>query len=176
MEEVQKGDMLAMQTLVERYERRLFGYACRILGDRERAADIFQETFLRVFQKRHTYKRGHGFSPWVHRICLNLCRDAFRRSSRRSETNLDDRWDVADDNPGPDEEVHRRRLAQRVRRAVEGLPEKHREVFLLAHYQNLSYPEVSQVLGIPVGTVKSRMHHATRKLAEELKDLESDIE
>ncbi|MGE0490337.1 MAG: RNA polymerase sigma factor [Vulcanimicrobiota bacterium] len=175
MAEVVAGKLAALEPLIERYQNQLFAYAARVLNDREKAADVFQETFLRVFQKRHTYRLGAPFRPWLYRICLNLCRDEFRRQKRGASVDLEARQEVRDPGPGPAERTFRQDLSQQVRSAVMGLPEKQQKVFLLVHYQGLSYPEVAEVLEIPVGTVKSRMFHASKRLAEELQELRAEI-
>ncbi len=170
MNRVVDGDLQALETLVRRYERQLFAYAARSLGDRHQASDAF----LKVFQKKHTYRRDAPFRPWVYRICQNVCRDHFRRRQRRTEVGLDQVGDPSDSAPGPAESLQKSVLARKVRSAVESLPEKMRSVFLLVHYQELSHPEASEVLEIPLGTVKSRMHHAFKKLAEKLVELKTE--
>ncbi|MBI3929790.1 MAG: RNA polymerase sigma factor [Armatimonadetes bacterium] len=172
MERLKEGDSSMLEPLVRRYERPLFAYACRVLRDRERAQDVFQETFVRVFRRRETFREGARFRPWLYQICLNLCRDALRKQSRQSETELKDELPLPDTRPGPEEYSQRKALAEQVRAAIMGLPDKHREVLLLVQYQGLSYPEIADMLDIPVGTVKSRVFHAYKKLASELKGLE----
>jgi RNA polymerase sigma-70 factor (ECF subfamily) len=171
MLKVQQGETGLLDLLVRRYERPLYGFAARVLGNRTAAEDAFQESFLRVLRKRASYKRGAPFRPWLYQICLNACRDALRKSSRRPEAELPERLALADPAPGPETLSQQAMLAERVRQAVESLPQKHREVFLLQYYQNLQYPEISEILGIPVGTVKSRMFHASQKLSQHLQDL-----
>ena len=177
MGRVRKGSREALGFLIERYERPLFAYATRTLGDREVAADIFQETFLRVFKRRSTFDPKRRFRPWLYQICLNLCRDHFRRRAKRQHSSLDDDEnyiEAVDPEPLPEQQWERQKLAERVQQAVQTLPPKQKTVFLLAHYQGLSYPEVSEILDIPVGTVKSRMYHAQKKLAELLQDLREE--
>ncbi|MEW6282698.1 MAG: sigma-70 family RNA polymerase sigma factor [Candidatus Eremiobacterota bacterium] len=164
---VQEGRFEHLDLLVERYQRPLFGYSVRVLHQSHAAEDAVQEVFLRVFRCRAQYRRGAPFKAWVYQICLNVCRDALRRSKRRPADPLDD-LPLADPAPGPEQQTV---LAHRIQTAIARLPDKLREVFMLVHYQGLLYQEVAQVLGIPMGTVKSRMFHATSKLAEDLKDL-----
>lgn len=157
MEKVQRGNLALLDLLVRRYERPLFAYAARVLDDRTAAEDCFQEAFLRVFQKRNTYRIGHPFRPWVYQICLNVCRDWLRKHKR-----LALQEELPADKAAPSDET------ARIKAAVNGLPEKMRDVFLLHHFHGFNYQEIGEILGVPEGTVKSRMFHATKKLQEEL--------
>ena len=175
MEKVQKGETALLGLLAQRYEKALYAFAARIVSQPSAAEDAFQETFLRVFRKRDTYRAGAPFRPWLYQICLNTCRDWLRSRNRRPEAELKPELPVLDPSPGPEALSAQSEMAQRIRRAVEKLPEKHREVFILQYYQNLQYPEISEILDIPVGTVKSRMFHCSKLLAEELKDLRGTL-
>ena len=171
MARVQKGETHLLELLMKRYERALFAFAQRLLQQRGAAEDAFQETFLRVFRKRASYRPESTFRPWLYTICLNACRDSLRSRSRRAETELDKTaMTLADPQPGPDSLSAQAALARRIGQAMEALPEKQRDVFLLSYYQQLQYPEIAEILEIPVGTVKSRMFHASKFLAEQLKD------
>jgi len=171
MERVQKGETQLLELLIKRYEKPLFAYAFRVMQQRPAAEDAFQETFLRIFRKRDSYRAGAAFRPWLYTICLNTCRDALRARGRRPESELDKTvLVVADAQPGPETLSAQTILGERIKAAMEALPDKQREVFLLSYYQQLQYPEVAEILEIPVGTVKSRMFHASRFLAEKLKD------
>jgi RNA polymerase sigma-70 factor (ECF subfamily) len=171
MARVQQGETQLLEMLIKRYERALFAYAQRIVQQRSAAEDAFQETFLRVFRKAQSYRPGSPFRPWLYTICLNTCRDSLRKRSRRPESELDkSAYALCDEQPGPEVVSAQQALAENIRRAVEALPEKQRDVFLLSYYQQLQYPEISEILQIPVGTVKSRMFHASKFLAEQLKD------
>jgi RNA polymerase sigma-70 factor (ECF subfamily) len=171
MARVQGGETGLLDLLVRRYEKPLYGFAFRLLAERTAAEDAFQETFLRVLRKRASYRIGCPLRPWLYQICLNACRDALRKRARRPETELPERLALADPAPGPEALSAQSALAERVRQAVAALPEKHREVFLLHHYQGLAYPEIADILSIPLGTVKSRMFHASQKLSLALQDL-----
>lgn len=166
MARVQAGELSLLGLLARRYERSLFGLAMRLLGRREAAEDAFQDTFLKLFQQRARYRPGARFRPWLYQICLNLCRDQLRRQQRRPVTDLE--VEIADSGPGVEEAAEKARLSRLVAQAVEAMPERQREVFVLAFYQQLPYPEVAAILNLPVGTVKSRMYHASRWLAERL--------
>lgn len=176
MERVQKGETHLLELLIKRYEKPLFAYAFRIVQQRSAAEDAFQETFLRVFRKREHYRAGAPFRPWLYTICLNTCRDALRSRNRRPEAELDKAALVVPDaQPGPETLTGQSAMAESIKQAIEKLPDKQREVFLLAYYQQLQYPEISAILDIPVGTVKSRMFHASRFLAEQLKDYRGQL-
>lgn len=172
MERVRAGEVGRLDLLVYRYEKPLHAYAFRILGDRTAAEDAFQETFLKILRKRESYRPGAAFRPWLYQVCLNVCRDALRKVSRRPRTvELSPTLPVPDTADGPEALCDQATLAERVREAVESLPDKHREVFLLAFYQELPYHEISEILELPVGTIKSRMFAAHTKLSRVLGDL-----
>jgi RNA polymerase sigma-70 factor (ECF subfamily) len=166
MARIQAGELSLLGLLARRYERGLFSLAMRLLGRREAAEDAFQDTFLKLFQQRARYRPGARFRPWLYQICLNLCRDQLRRQQRRPTADLED--EVADGGPSVEEAAEKARLSRLVAQAVGAMPERQREVFVLAFYQQLPYPEVAAILNLPVGTVKSRMYHASRWLAERL--------
>ena len=158
------GDHQALEALVRRYEKPLFAFAVRTMGCRAAAEDAFQETFLRVYRRRSTYQSGRSFRAWLYSICLNVCRDALRKGQRRKEVPLVPDTRTADASPGPAEQAVTMFEVARVRRALSQLPKKQSEVVLLAHYQGLAYPEIAEVLDVPVGTVKSRNFNAMRNL------------
>ena len=97
-------------------------------------------------------------------------RDRLRRQTRRPEAELKDELPVSDPHPGPEALASGADMAQRIRRCIDELPEKHRDVFILHYYQNMPYPDIADILEIPLGTVKSRMFHATKTLAEQLRE------
>lgn len=158
---VQQGRIELLETLIDRYQGPLFGYAFRVLSQREAAEDAVQESFLKVFRCRLQYRQGASFKAWLYQICLNVCRDALRRGKRRPTVELEEV-------PSSGHEDHVI-AAQRVREALRQIPDKQREVFLLVEYQGLSYQEAADTLQVPIGTIKSRMFHATRALAGLLK-------
>lgn len=169
-EQVARGQTEKLTELVERYQGQLHGLAMRLLHRRPEAEDAVQETFLRSLRFRHQFRQGSRVKPWLYQICLNVCRDQLRKRSRRPESELEDMV-VADPGLGPEARALQEMTARTVRQAVMDLPDKHRDVFVLVQYQHMSYAEAAEVLGVPVGTIKSRMFHASSKLAEALKDL-----
>ncbi|MBN9520962.1 RNA polymerase sigma factor [bacterium] len=174
------GDRSVFGTLVKRYERELFGYLRRYVGDDDLADDVFQNTFIAVFRKIGQYEPGRAARPWLYAIATNQAIDALRRRTRRGDRSADARTAPDEEGeprplfelvpaPGPDpgESADRAEQAGRVRAAVDRLPDLLRQVVVLAYFQGLKYKDIADVLGIPVGTVKSRLHAATTKLTED---------
>jgi RNA polymerase sigma-70 factor (ECF subfamily) len=164
---------------VRRYERELYGYLRRYLGDGNLADDVFQNTFLQLYTKIATYEPGRPVRPWLYTIATHQAIDALRRNGRHQALSLDQGRDESDGGdvhnltaalecpaPGPLELAHGEERRQHVRAAVDRLPDFLRQVVILAYYQGLKYREVADILGIPVGTVKSRLHAALLKLQE----------
>lgn len=172
------GDRRLLEVLVHRYERELFSYLRRILGDSELAADTFQTTFMHVLVRRDQFEEGRRFRPWMYAVATNLAIDLQRRNHRRRMTSLD-RKNYSDDevvgslmdllvSSTPDPLTVASQSEQRdwVREALQQLPENYRVPVQLVYYQGLTYGEAAEALGIPKGTVKSRVHAAILKLTE----------
>jgi RNA polymerase sigma-70 factor (ECF subfamily) len=166
--------------LVRRYERELYGYLRRYLGDDDLAADVFQNTFVQVFVKIEQYQPDRPARPWLYTIATNQAIDALRRRNRRLDSRADpllpgDEGDdsarplfevLRDRDPGPVDQAEAGELRQLVRDAVDRLPDLLRQVVVLAYFQGLRYQEIADILEIPLGTVKSRLHAALAKLTE----------
>jgi RNA polymerase sigma-70 factor (ECF subfamily) len=174
-----KGRRELFGMLVRRYERELYGYLRRYLGDDHLADDVFQNTFLQVYVKSGQYEAGRPVRPWLYTIATNQAIDALRRNGRHQALSLNQgREESADgdvhnlletlqgreSSPADAAEWQERR--ERIRASIEQLPEFLRQVLLLAYYQGLKYREIADILDIPVGTVKSRLHAALVKLQE----------
>lgn len=166
MARLRAGNAEGLEELFQRYRLPLFQMIFRYVGDRHLAEEIYQETFLRVYRHRDRFRPDTRFRPWVFAIATNLCRDHFRRLKRRREVPLPEV--MVDPQPGPAERAGSALDSIRVRHAIAELPEQHREVLLLRHFSELSVEETAQALGIPTGTVKSRLHHALAKLMKVL--------
>lgn len=176
-----QGNREAFEALVHRYEGELYHYLRRYLGDDQLAEDAFQLTFLQVFLKSDQFEPGRKFRPWLYAIATNQATDMQRRNRRHRMTSLDRQ-------AAGDEESEAVRLgqllpahqktpadcsesseqAEQVRALVDQLPEALRQVVLLVYFQGLKYREAAQVLDIPVGTVKSRLHTAMTRLSQAL--------
>jgi RNA polymerase sigma-70 factor (ECF subfamily) len=164
--------------LVHRYERELYNYLRRYLGDAEMAQDVFQATFLQVHLKCEQFEEGRRFRPWLYTIATNQAIDAQRRNRRHRMVSLDraggsdgDETGTLSDllvsgEPNPLRELDRQERRRTVRDSVAQLPETLRAVVVLVYYQGMKYREAADVLDIPVGTVKSRLHTAVNKLHE----------
>jgi len=176
-----RGDHLAFDELVQRYERELYGYLRHYMGNAEMAEDVFQQTFLQVHLKCEQFEPGRKVRPWLYTVATNQAIDFQRRNRRHRMTSLDRRPAGQSqessgrlvellDSPevGPAEEAEAAERRRHVRRAVNDLPEQTKQVVILVYFQGLKYREAAEVLSIPVGTVKSRLHAAIHKLSETL--------
>jgi RNA polymerase sigma-70 factor, ECF subfamily len=174
------GQTEAFGVLVKRYERELFGYLQRYLGDRDLADDVFQNTFLQLYTKSGKYEPGRPVRPWLYTIATHQAIDALRRNGRHQAISLDQGREEQPDGDvrtlvemvegrgaSPLDQAQGEERRDRVRASVDRLPEFLRQVVLLAYYQGLKYREIADILDIPVGTVKSRLHAALVKLQEE---------
>lgn len=175
MQEIVQGSEEAFAALVTRYQNRIVNVVSRLINDRDRAQEIAQETFLRVFIHRERYRPSGKFSTWLYTIAMNLAKNEIRRRVRaRGVVSLDKLMEVAGDSggyiadpaPGPDRLYRRRDVEAKVTTAVEKLPGKFREVIVLRDIQQLSYEEIGEVLRIPGGTVRSRINRARLALKE----------
>jgi RNA polymerase sigma-70 factor (ECF subfamily) len=168
------GDVAAFDVLVERWQRKIRGAVYRVVGSEEEAQDICQETFLKAFRGLATFKREARFSSWLYQIALNLSRDRLRRRKTRSFVSLDEVEEPGDDGPFPrrslrgDEWVASREVQHRVASAVAALPEEQREAVVLKEYEGLTFPEIAEIQGVPVSTVKTRLYRGLSVLRERL--------
>jgi RNA polymerase sigma-70 factor (ECF subfamily) len=174
-----RGQADAFGLLLKRYERELYGYLRRYLGDADLAEDVFQNTFLQLYLKSSQYEQGRPVRPWLYTIATHQAIDALRRNSRHQALSLDQNQTELPDGevrslqelleargPGPPELAHAEERREQVRAGVDQLPDFLRQVLILAYYQGLKYREIADIIGIPVGTVKSRLHAALVKLQE----------
>jgi RNA polymerase sigma-70 factor (ECF subfamily) len=167
MRRVQEGEMVSYNTLVNRYKDRLFNVLYRMLSSEDEANDLLQETFLRVWQHKMSYDFRFAFSTWIYTIALNLARNELRR---RKKIKFLDIFDFADKLPAKEEKKDTSaNLKTLLEAEMKRLPEKYKTAFLLRDVDNLSYEEIAQVLGVPLGTVKSRVNRARAILRTRLK-------
>ena len=172
----QSGDTEAFGTLVERYMRRAYYAALGLVGSPEDARDLSQEAFARAFRHRKKIDPERPFYAWLYqilrRLCFNFNRD---RRSRRDKLDEASEWlaEQADARvalPRPDRALEQAEARRRVLRAIESLPERDREVLVLKEFEGLKYREIADLVGIPIGTVMSRLYAARKRLAAALEE------
>lgn len=172
-ERYQDGDDQAFRIIVERYEPSIRGFLHKRLKDEERVQDLTQDTFLRVHRARERYDASRKFSTWIYTIASNLLKNEYRNRSRRRETNFSDlRRDDSPsvggsrpiefeaDQPDPERDAYRGELREAIRDAIEMMEEHHRVPFVMREVEDRTYEEISEAIGVPVGTVKSRLFRA----------------
>jgi RNA polymerase sigma-70 factor (ECF subfamily) len=173
----QLGDVQAYDILVRRYKDQLLNFVFRFVGNRTDAEDIVQETFLRVYRNKHMYKEIAKFSTWVYTIAGNLAKTELRRRKRHkifsvsNFINEERDFDIPDREHSPERKVDSSIQENYIQKAIEKLPIKFKEVIILRDIQGFAYEEISQILDIPLGTVKSRVNRGRLKLQEDLKFL-----
>lgn len=174
------GNASAFDALVHRYEGELFGYLNRYLRNRELAEDTFQNTFMAIYQKAENFEEGKKFKPWLYAIATNQAIDASRKRKRRQAVSLESEWNNSEgsakagnlrdalesNDEKPDYPAIMGEKKAQVRKAIDMLPDNLRQVLLLAYFHEFKYQEISEVLGIPLGTVKSRLHAALEKFQQ----------
>ena len=165
------GQKAMFEELVQRYEQRLFGFICRLTANEADAADLFQETFLKVYAKAPNFRGEGSFRSWLYAIAANLCRSHAAKRARLAVTDPADLPDRANGGPLPSSSLASEAIGRRIAAAVADLPSEQREVFVLKAYEEMSYPEIAAMLGRPVGTVKSQMRYALEKMRVLLHDL-----
>lgn len=170
-----QGDPQAFARLVALHERLVFNLAARLLGDMEEARDVSQEVFLQVFRTLGRFQGRSSFKTWIYRIAVNQCHNRRRWWKRRRREQLVclDLLAPSDEarlcsGPGPEQEYESTERARDVQRALEALPFAQRTVLLLREVEGLSCEQVSEAVGVPVGTVKSRLSRARETLRREL--------
>ena len=166
------GETEAFEELLGRYERRVLGFVRRFVSDDATAADLMQETFMRVIGAAHRYQATAAFSTWVFRIARNLCTDHARKNqTHRKHVALDEFTEKKlKSNDRTDASILDGEIRSKIDQAVDRLPEKQREVFVLRQLLNLSFKEIAVVVDSSENTVKSRMRYALEGLRLELHD------
>jgi RNA polymerase sigma-70 factor (ECF subfamily) len=176
---LQRGDTLAFDEIVRRYQGRVYAVAYRLMGNREDALDVAQESFLKAFRKIDSWQPTGGFLPWLLRLTSNQAIDHIRRRKRRQHEPLDEAFPGQGDEGSAiqparhvtEEEVRAREIDRRVRDALHVLSPTQRTVFMLRHYEGLQLADIAEQLGCTVGSVKVHLFRALKKLRGELEDL-----
>jgi RNA polymerase sigma-70 factor (ECF subfamily) len=180
----QRGDRAAFAVLVRRHQTALYNFSLRHLRVTSVAEDVVQDAFVRVVQNAAEFKHEARFTTWLYTIARNLCIDQLRKREHRKHPSLDQSA-AGEEGEGPtlgertadhrsnvEREATGSELKERIARAVEGLPEDQREVFLMREVANLPFKEIADVIGVPENTVKSRMRYALEKLQQSLSEYE----
>lgn len=173
------GDLAAFDSLVEKLRRRAFFVAKSLVGSREDALDLAQETFLKIFRARETFRDGEPFLPWFHRVLRNTCYSHLRKRGRLRKVSLsakspgadedDGDWQLEDPkSPDPSDRLSADEQTGAFNAALEKLSARDREILSLRHFHGLAYKAIAESLDIPQGTVMSRLFHARRRLREQL--------
>jgi RNA polymerase sigma-70 factor (ECF subfamily) len=177
IQQVLKGDKNAFGDIIELYKDKVFQICYRMLGNRHEAEDVAQEAFIRAYVNIHRYNMEYKFSTWLYRIATNLCIDRIRK--RKPDYYLDaevpgtDGLNMYSQIPSegklPEEDVESMELQAMIQREISKLPEKYRAVIVLKYIEELSLNEISEILELPLGTVKTRIHRGREALRKQLR-------
>ena len=175
---IRDGDEAAFQEIVRRYRNPITNFVYRMIDDYERAVELSQETFIRVYTSASRYQANYSFSTYIYRIASNLAISELRRRKRRKVVSLFSPFtndegeaieiDPPDSNPLQDESLIQSERRTAVARAIKSLPEKYRAAIVLRDVEGLSYDRIAEVLSLSEGTVKSRINRARNLLKEKL--------
>jgi len=176
----QKGDERAFEVLYWRHQRGIFNFICHFIGESgNQAEELLQDVFLKVVKASKRYEPSAKFTTWLYQIARNGCIDHFRKMKHRKTTSLAQPIDseeemvlestIAGTNPSPEKAARISEVALVLQEAIATLPEDQREVFLMREDLNLSFAEISELIGCPINTAKSRMRYALEHLRKTLK-------
>jgi len=173
----QDGELHAYNVIVNRYKDQLLNFAYRFLGNTEEAEDVVQETFLRLYRKRHAYRQIAKFSTWIYTIAGNLAKTELRKRKRRKIVSITDmgfedkEYEIEDQSADASRKADSALTEKIIQEAIDELMPRFKEVIVLRDIQELSYEEIGKILNIPLGTVKSRVNRARIKLQSKLQDI-----
>ncbi len=175
------GEQAAFREIVNRYKNSLYMFLRQFLNHRDLIDDVFQETFLQLFTSRDSFDTARPLRPWLFTIAANKAKDALRKQQRKAaipigtiaeseDMSFDDVFNALSfDSTMPYEKLEKGETASRVRRIIADMPENLREILILAYFNKFSYKQMAQILSIPIGTVKSRLHTAVARFGKEWK-------
>jgi RNA polymerase sigma-70 factor (ECF subfamily) len=174
----QNNTIKAFEILVQRYKNPLTNYVFRFIGDYEACTDIVQETMIKVFRYKDSYNSIAKFSTWIYTIAGNLARTEYQRRKRKKTFSInsygeekDETFDIPDESYRPDEITDSGIKDKIIQEALLKVSKSYREVVILRDIQDLSYEEISEITGLNIGTVKSRINRGRAQLQEMLKDI-----
>ena len=175
------GEEAAFREIVNRYKNGLYAFLRLFLNRHELVEDVFQETFLQLFSSRDSFDRNRPLRPWLFTIAANKAKDALRKWQRTNAITIGTMIDsedlsfddilntVTSDGTMPYEKLQKSETAVRVRQIIADMPDNLREILVLAYFNRFSYKQMAEILSIPIGTVKSRLHTAVGRFAKEWK-------
>jgi RNA polymerase sigma-70 factor (ECF subfamily) len=176
------GEEAVFREIIDRYKHGLYAFLKKFLNRHDLVEDVFQETFLQLFSSRESFDKNRPLRPWLFTIAANKAKDALRKWRRTSavpigsmtdleDLSFDDMLDTITSDPTmPYQELEKNEAALRVRQIMVGMPDNLREILLLTYFQRFSYKQMAEILSIPIGTVKSRLHTAVGRFANFWKD------
>lgn len=182
VEAVRAGDATAYRGLVEKYQQRVYQVVYGVVRDREDAAEITQEVFIKAYRNLSGFRGDARFYTWIYRIAMNLAIDHCRKNRRRRTSSFDEAIAARDEDgtvlelhhsESPHKSLSRKELQEKIYKALDELSEEQREVVLLREVEGLSYKEIADAMEIPEGTVMSRLFYARKRLQMLLKDEEA---
>ncbi|NMC82387.1 MAG: sigma-70 family RNA polymerase sigma factor [Armatimonadetes bacterium] len=168
-----RGDQRAFNSLVESYQRRLFNYCFRMVGNAEDACDVTQEAFVKAWRNIGQFRVGEPFLPWLFRIAHNLCVDHLRRRNDNLslDVEIEEGREPGDSRSNPETEAQESETRRAIEAAIADLPPKYRAVMMLRHGQGISLEEIAESLSLPCNTVKVHLHRAREQMRSRLKPL-----
>ncbi|MGD9110613.1 MAG: sigma-70 family RNA polymerase sigma factor [Phycisphaerales bacterium] len=181
LERYAKGDEDAFRKIVSRYKNGLYGFLRRFLNRSDLIEDVFQETFLQLFTSHESFDPNRPLRPWLFTIAANKAKDALRKQQRTSAVTIgtisegedvsfnDVLNSLSSYDKRPYEGLEKGEAAEQVREIIANMPQTAREILILAYFNKFSYKQMAQILSIPIGTVKSRLHTAVARFAKEYK-------
>jgi RNA polymerase sigma-70 factor (ECF subfamily) len=176
----QSGDENAYVELVNRYKDKLTNFVFYFLKDEEHSEDIVQETFIRLYEKKHYYKEIAKFSTWIYTIARNLANTELRKKSRTKimylsqMSNYKKDYDLKSSDPELNKNIENEFLMKEIHAAIDKLPENYKSVIILRDIQGIDYEQISNIIGVPLGTVKSRINRARLQLQVDLMDYQKE--
>jgi len=179
IERALEGDEDAYKSLLKRYENGIYNLIYQMIKNREETEDLVQETFVKAFKSLHSYNKQYAFSTWLYKIAFNHSIDAIRKKKlktlpldrpiqlREGEVH----HQIRDDTHSPERDYIFEERKTRIQETIETLPKKYREAIILRHQEERSYEEISDILKIPIGTVKARIFRARELLKKKLREV-----
>ena len=172
---LKKGDRDAFNELVARYQNKVINISYNLLSDSEDALDASQEVFIKIYRNISTFRESSSLSTWIYRITVNICRDTLRKRQRTADTvsitgEDDETQDIPDTGSSPELMTEHTELQLAVRRAIAELSDEYKTVLTLCDIEGMSYDDISAILRIPTGTVKSRLNRARAALRKKISE------